>query len=221
MWGWLEQQHPTHCRSPMPRAATPDFSETFCSIHAPVASRFGRRSVSTAGDRRPRRCAVTWRSAGERPEGRAGVAGTHGPDGAPAAINSGSSRSPLNAVSGWKPGRLIIDSARFINSEIALLCGWQGAATPGDPLVGSGGTHEETARALEGGVVGRAPPLPQRAALEPLDPSSGDRRLVARALPRADRAVTRTRGRRPRAWGERGPRPTHSRPLRSRTRGAA
>jgi hypothetical protein len=221
MWGWLEQQHPTHCRSPMPRAATPDFSEAFCSIHAPVASRFGRRSGSTAGDGRPRRWAVTWRSAGERLEGRAGVAGTNRPDGAPAAINPGSSRSPLNAVSGWKPGRLIIDFARFINSEIALLCGWQGAATPGDLLVGSGGTHEETARALEGGLVGRALHLPQRAALELRDSSTGGALVGNGAPARADRAITRTRGRRPRAWGERGPRTTPSRPLRSRTPGAA
>jgi hypothetical protein len=43
--------------------------------------------------------------------------------------------------------------ARFINSEIALLCGWQGAATRGDLLVGSGGTHQEIARLLEGGLV--------------------------------------------------------------------
>jgi len=65
----------------------------------------------------------------------------------------------------------ITDFARFINSEIALLCGWQGAANRGDLLVGSGGTHEEIARPLEGGFVGRAlHRLPtQRAAFEPLD----------------------------------------------------
>ena len=106
--------------------------------------------------RRPWRWAVTWRSAGERPEGRARVAGTHRPNGATAAINPDRSRSPLNAVSGWKLGLLITDFARFINSEIALLCGRQGAATHGDLLVGSGGTHEEIARLLEGGFVGRA-----------------------------------------------------------------
>jgi len=69
----------------------------------------------------------------------------------------------------------ITDFARFINSEFALLRGWQGAATRTDLLVGPGGTYEEIARRLEGGLVGRAPHLPPRAALEPLEPSSGDR----------------------------------------------
>jgi hypothetical protein len=80
-------------------------------------------------------------------------------------------RSTLDAVSGWKLGLLTTDFARFINSEIALLCGWQGAANRGDLLVGSGGTHEEIARPLEGGFVGRALHRlpPQRAAFEPLD----------------------------------------------------
>ena len=42
------------------------------------------------------------------------------------------------------------------------------------------------------------------------------------AAPRVDRAITRRRGRRPRAWGEaRGPRASRSRPLRSRARAAA
>ncbi|MGA8339508.1 MAG: hypothetical protein WB761_32520, partial [Solirubrobacteraceae bacterium] len=59
------------------------------------------------------------------------------PTGATAAINPGWSRSPLNAVGGWKLGLLITDFARFINSEIALLCEWRGAATHGDLLVGS------------------------------------------------------------------------------------
>jgi hypothetical protein len=65
------------------------------------------------------------------------------------------------------------DFACFINSEIALLCDRQGAATHGDLLVGSGGHQEEIARPLEGGFVGRALDLhAQRAVLEPLDPSS-------------------------------------------------
>jgi hypothetical protein len=80
----------------------------------------------------------------------------------------------------WKLGLPITDFARFINSEIALLCGRHGAAPHGDLLVGSG------------------------------------------VRPRADRAITRRRTRRPRAWGEaRGLRTTQSRPPRSRTRGAA
>jgi hypothetical protein len=99
---------------------------------------------------------VICRSAGQRPDGRARVAGTHRPNCATAAINPGWSRSPLNAVGGWEHGLLITDFARFIDSEIALLCEWQGAATHGDLLVGSGGTYEEIARPLEGGFVGHA-----------------------------------------------------------------
>ena len=79
-----------------------------------------------------------------------------------------------SAASRFGRRSVITDFARFINSEFALLRGWQGAATRRDLLVGSGGTYEETARRLEGGLVGRALHLPQRAALEPLDPSSGD-----------------------------------------------
>jgi hypothetical protein len=82
-------------------------------------------------------------------------------------------RSPLNTLSGWKLEPLTRDFACFINSEIALLCDRQGAATHGDLLVGSGGHQEEIARPLEGGFVGRALDLhAQRAVLEPLDPSS-------------------------------------------------
>jgi hypothetical protein len=111
---------------------------------------------------------------------RARVAETHRPGGARVVTNPGRSRSPLDAVDGWKLGLLITDFARFINSEIAPLCGWQGAATRRDLLVGSGGTHEEIARPLEGGSVGRVlHRLPmQRAALEPLEPSSRDRLCV-------------------------------------------
>ena len=193
-------------------------------LQYPVGSgvSLGVATGAQAARRRRWRWAVTWPSAIERPDGRARVAGTHGPSGATAAINPGWSRSLLDAVGGWKLGLLITDFARFINSEIALLCEWQGAATHGDLLVGSGGTYEEIARPLEGGVVGRALHLPQRAALEPNGPSSGDRRVGARVPARAGRAIARRRGRRPRAWGEaRGPRTTQSRPLRSRTRGAA
>jgi hypothetical protein len=49
-----------------------------------------------------------------------------------------------------------------------------------------------------------------------------DRIVGTGAPPRPDRAITRRRGRRPRAWGEaRGPRTTESRPLRPRARAAA
>jgi hypothetical protein len=83
-------------------------------------------------------------------------------------MNAGRSRSPLNAVSGWKLGLRITGFARFINSEIALSCGRQGAATHEHLLVGSGGTHEEIARLLEGGFVGHALRVHvQRVALEP------------------------------------------------------
>ncbi len=66
---------------------------------------------------------------------------------------------------------LIRDFARFINSEVALLCRGGGRGQP--PAVisswGLGATHEEVARPREGGLVGRAPPM-RRAALEPLHP---------------------------------------------------
>jgi hypothetical protein len=209
----------------MPRPATPDLNEAFRQRSvSPVGSGVSlRAAIGEPGlRRRPWRGAMICRSAGQSPAERARVAGTHRPNGATAAINPGWSRSPLNAVGGWKHGLLIADFARFITSEIALTCEWQGATTPGNLPVGSGGTHEEIARPLEGGVVGRALHLPQRAALDPLDPSSGDHRVEARAPAQADRAITRRRARRPRAWGEaRVPRSTQSRPPRSCKPGAA
>jgi hypothetical protein len=64
---------------------------------------------------------------------------------------------------------LIGEFARFINSEVALLCRLDGKGQP--PAVicarGLGATHEPIARPREGGFVGRALRLP-RAALEPL-----------------------------------------------------
>ena len=190
MWGWLRQQHHQPragalCHAPQSRISANRFA-------APVGGGVSlRAAIGEPGlRRRPWRSAVICRSAGARRDGRVRVAGTHRPNGAPAAMNPGWSRSPLNSVGGWKLGLLITDFARFINSEIARLCGWQGAATHGDLLVGSGGTHEEIARPLEGGVVGHALHLPQRAALEPLDPSSGDRRVGTGAPPRADGATT-------------------------------
>jgi diguanylate cyclase (GGDEF)-like protein len=80
-------------------------------------------------------------------------------------------RVPVGEVGGWKLDLLIRDFARFINSEVALLCQGGGRGRP--PAVisswGLGATHEELARPREGGLVGRALPLP-RAALEPLHP---------------------------------------------------
>ena len=205
----------------MPHAATPVIAKRRqCplggGVSLPVA--IGEHDAR----RRRWRWAVTSRSAGERPEGRARVVGTHRANGATAAINPGRSRSPLNAVSGWKLG-LVTDFARFINSEIALLCGGQGAATRVDLLVGSGGTLEEIARPLEGGFVGRAPGLyAQRAAHRTARSLRGRSPCGDWGLPGADRAISGRRRRRPRAWGEaRGPRTTQPRPLRSRTRGAA
>lgn len=143
----------------MPRPAKPDLNE---ALAVPVGGGVSlRAAIGEPGlRRRPWRSAVIWRSAGERPDGRARVAGTHRPNGATAAINRGWSRSPLNGVGGSKHGLPITDFARFVNSEIAPLGGWQGAATHGDLLVGSGGTYKEIARLLEGGVVGprAAPP---------------------------------------------------------------
>ena len=169
--------------------------------------------------RRPWRRFVSPRSAGERAQARARLAVRHRPNGATAAINA--DLSPLKAVSSWRLGLPITDSARFINSEIALFCGRQGAATHGGLLVGSWSTHEEIARLLEGGLVGHALGA-KRVALEPFDPSPGDRRVGAGASPRADRASTRRRARRPRASREaRGRRTTQLLPLRSQTRAAA
>src|SRR6185369_7539885 len=112
----------------MRHAAKPDFSEAF----AVGRGVWLRAAIVEHGlRRRPWRSAVTWRSAHVRPDGRARVAGTHHPNGATAAINPGWLRSPLNAVGGWKRGPPITDFARFINSEIALLCGRQGAVTRG------------------------------------------------------------------------------------------
>lgn len=222
MRGWLEQQHPPRAGAGMPprrksRISTKPFAVRVgigVSLRAAIGEPNLRRRLS--------RSILICPSAGQGPDGLARVAGTRRPHGATAAINRSWSCSPRNPVAGWARDRLITDFARFINSEIALLCGWRGAATHRDLLVGSGGTYQEIARALEGGVVGRALHLPLRAALEPLDRYSGDRRVGARAPARAERATTRRRGRRPRAWGEaRGSRPTQSRPLRSRTRGAA
>ena len=144
----------------MPRPAKPDFSAKPLAV--PVGGGVSLRAASgEPGLRRgPWRSAVTWRSAGQRPDGRAPIAGAHRSNRATAAVDRGWSRSPLDAAGGWKHGLPITDFARFVNSEIAPLGGWQGAATPGDLLVGSGGTHEEIARPLEGGVVGprAAPP---------------------------------------------------------------
>jgi hypothetical protein len=176
----------------MARAAKPDFNQAFA---APVGS------------------GVSLRAVGVR----------HRPSGGTAAIDPAWSCFPLDAVSGWKLDLVITDFARFSNSETALLCEGQGAAMHGDLLVGTGGAREEMARLLEGGFVGRARRVPaQRAALDPLDASSGDLLVGTGVPPRADRGITRRRGRRPRAWGgARGPRTTQSRPVRPRTRGAA
>lgn len=119
MWGWMQEQRSTHCRSSMPRAAKPRFRKAFSVLVSAAASRSGRRAVSS--------------------------------------------------------------------SEIALPC-----------------AHA------------------QRAPLEPLDPSSGDRLVGTGAAPRADRAITQRRACQPRVWGEaRGPRTTQSLPLRSLKRAAA
>jgi diguanylate cyclase (GGDEF)-like protein len=80
-------------------------------------------------------------------------------------------RVPAGGVGNWKLDLLIQDFARFINSEVALLC--QGTRRGQPPVVisswGLGPNREEIARSREGGLVGRAPPM-RRAALEPLHP---------------------------------------------------
>jgi hypothetical protein len=81
------------------------------------------------------------------------------------------SRSPLNAVCGWKLDLLVRDFARCINSEVALLYrGGKGQPPAVISSWGLGATHEPIARPREGGLVGRALRLTtRRAALEPLD----------------------------------------------------
>jgi hypothetical protein len=144
MRGWLQQQRPTHCRSSMPRAVKPDLSEGFRVHRASVVSL--RAVIREHGlRRRPWRWVVTWRSAGERREGRGRVAETHGPNGATPSINPGRPRSRLNAVSGWKPRLLITDFARFINSETALTYGWQGQPRTGISWSGLGHPRGERA----------------------------------------------------------------------------
>jgi diguanylate cyclase (GGDEF)-like protein len=66
---------------------------------------------------------------------------------------------------------LVRDFARFIDSEAALLCHMssKGQASTVISSWGLGATHDEILRLLEGGLVGRALPLP-RAALAPLHP---------------------------------------------------
>jgi hypothetical protein len=221
MWGWLQQQRPTTagvpCHAPQLRISAKRFAPPVGSgvrLRAAIGEHGCDGNHGGGGS-------LTWRSAGEHPEGRAGAAWTHRPNGATTAINPGRSRSPLNAVSGWKLGLRITDFARFINSEIALLCGRQGAAAHGDVLVGSGGTQGRSRDHAKKGSSAQALGA-KRVAVEPLDPSPGDRRVGAGVPPRADRRTTRRRGRRPRAWGEaRGPRTTQPRPLRSEKRAAA
>jgi hypothetical protein len=112
----------------------------------PVGSRVSlRAAIGEHGlRRRPSRWAVICRRAGERPQGRARVAGTHRADGATAGINPGWSRPPLNVGGSWNlgPADQRLCSLHQLRDRAAV--GWQGAATHEDLLVGAGGTHERS-----------------------------------------------------------------------------
>jgi diguanylate cyclase (GGDEF)-like protein len=82
-----------------------------------------------------------------------------------------SRRTAMGRFSGWELDLLIGDFARFIRSEVALLC--QPANNGQPPAViaywGPAKVHEQIKRQREGGLVARALPLPC-AVLEPLHP---------------------------------------------------
>jgi hypothetical protein len=94
----------------------------------------------------------------------------------PRSIQVGRARPP-NAVSGSKLGPLITDFARFINSEIALLCGGKGQPPTGNSWSGLG--HPRGDRA----TTRRRARWPRAASSRPARgprtarPSSGDRRV--------------------------------------------
>ena len=80
-------------------------------------------------------------------------------------------RYPVGWFSGWKLDLLIGDFARFIHSEVAMLCqtGNTGQAPAVIAYSGPAKTHEQITGQHEGGLVARGLPLP-RAVLEPLHP---------------------------------------------------
>ena len=91
---------------------------------------------------------------------------------------------------------------------------FEAASEPGRRLPErSGAAH---AHSLRSQLRGRAVPAARRQRTA----APGDRVVRTGVLARADRAITRRRGRGPRAWGEAcGPRTTQPRPLRSRKAG--
>jgi diguanylate cyclase (GGDEF)-like protein len=103
------------------------------------------------------------------PEGqlaRNGATGT-----VPVVERSQSRHSAIGRFSGWKLDLLIRDFARFIRSEVALLCQPGNDGQPPAVIAYSGPAkaHEELRRQRGGGLVARALPLPC-AVLEPLHP---------------------------------------------------
>jgi diguanylate cyclase (GGDEF)-like protein len=77
----------------------------------------------------------------------------------------------LERFSGWQLDVLVRDFARFINSEVAMLC-QLGVKGQSPVVISSWGlrtAHEEILRPREGGFVGRASALP-RAAFVPVHP---------------------------------------------------
>jgi diguanylate cyclase (GGDEF)-like protein len=79
--------------------------------------------------------------------------------------------APLERLSGWQLDVLVRDFARFIDSEVAMLC-QLGVKGQSPVVISSWGfrtAHEEILRSREGGIVGRASSLP-RAAFVPIHP---------------------------------------------------
>ncbi len=109
------------------------------------------------------------------------ASGMHRPDGQLARIGATvaalaverrqSRRSAVARFSGWKLDLLIRDFARFIHSDVALLCQTSNSGRPPAVIAywGPAKAHEEIKRQREGGLVARSLPLPC-AVLEPLHP---------------------------------------------------
>ena len=103
------------------------------------------------------------------PEGQLAQNGATGT--VPVVDRSRSRHSVVGRFSGWKLDVLIRDFARFIRSEVALLCQPGNDGQPPAVIAYSGPAkaHEELKRQRGGGLVARALPLPC-AVLEPLHP---------------------------------------------------
>ena len=172
LWGWLQQRpNPHHYRSAV--AAHTRLRPRRSVSHLPQASprrRLALRAIWEPGSRRLLRLWVmTGSHTAELREDTDRAAETHRRS--TGATPTGRSHPPLNAVGGFKLDSLVRHVARFVNSEVAGVCGPGaiGAAARLGLLDGAWGRpHEQIARPLEGGFVGHALYSPaQRVALEP------------------------------------------------------